>query len=223
MRSFFFVCALALAGSALAQSDPAADHYRAGVVRFKAGQYAEAIQEFRAADAIRPSAVLSFNIAQCFEKMADLSSAKSAYQDYLRRSPNADDRPAVEATISSIDQKLAQQQASSSVVLVPSTAEARAESKPGPSYTLGIATASVGGAALVAGVLLNLVSHQNSQSLQNDGLNNQFWPKAQAQSYHDNAANFWTGAIIGYAVGGVLLATGGGILTYQLATKPSAP
>ncbi len=93
------------ANLALAQADPAADHYKAGVTHFHAGQFAEAIQEFRAADAIRPSPVLSFDIAQCFEKMADLSNAKSAYQDYLRRAPNADDRQAVEATIASIDQK----------------------------------------------------------------------------------------------------------------------
>ena len=35
------------ANLALAQADPAADHYKAGVAHFHAGQFAEAIQEFR--------------------------------------------------------------------------------------------------------------------------------------------------------------------------------
>src|SRR5581483_10747347 len=110
MRMLCCASLLLLANVAVAQVDPAADHYKAGVARFHAGQYADAIQEFRAADAIRPSPVLSFDIAQCYEKMADLPNAKAAYQDYLRLAPNAEDREAVEATIASIDQKLAQQE-----------------------------------------------------------------------------------------------------------------
>jgi tetratricopeptide (TPR) repeat protein len=220
-----------LVNLALAQADPAADHYKAGVTHFHAGQFADAIQEFRAADAIRPSAVLSFDVAQCYEKMADLPNAKSAYQDYLRRAPNAEDRQAVEATIASIDQKLAQQQSKETVVLVPAaplvpaspsspSSEITTTSKPAPNLALGITVASVGAAGLIAGVILNGLSHNASQSLQNDGYQGRYWTQSQAQGYYSDAQNFWTGALIGYIAGGVLLATGGSIMTYQLASKP---
>jgi tetratricopeptide (TPR) repeat protein len=219
------------ANLALAQADPAADHYKAGVTHFHAGQFAEAIQEFRAADAIRPSAVLSFDVAQCYEKMADLPNAKSAYQDYLRRAPNADDRQAVEATIASIDQKLAQQP-KDTVLLVPAaplvpaspsspTSEVQTTaSRSAPNLALGVTIASVGAAGLIAGVILNGLSHNASQSLQNDGYQGRYWTQSQAQGYYSDAQNFWTGALIGYIAGGVLLATGGSIMTYQLASKP---
>ena len=217
-----------IANFTLAQADPAADHYKAGVSHFHAGQYAEAIQEFRAADAIRPSPVLSFDIAQCYEKLADLPDARTAYQDYLRRAPNADDREAVEATIASIDQKLAQPP-KDTIVLVPATppmaapvaAEVQAPSHKAPNLALGITVASIGAAALIAGAVLNGISHNNSLSLQNNGTNGYYYPQSQAQGYYANAQNFWTGALIGYIAGGVLLATGGGILTYQLASSPS--
>src|SRR5579862_400140 len=87
-----------VAAPALVQKDPAHDHYLAGVAHYKAGRYAEAIGEFRTADQLRPSPVLSFDIAQCYEKMADLGNAGTAYQQYLGRAPNAPDRAAVEAT-----------------------------------------------------------------------------------------------------------------------------
>jgi len=215
---------------ALAQADPAADHYRAGVSYFHAGQFAEAIQEFRAADAIRPSPVLSFDVAQCYEKMADLQDAKTAYQDYLRRAPNAEDRQAVEATIASIDQKLAQQ-SKETVVLVPATpppgsvGEVQASGRSSPNLTVGITIASVGAAALIAGIIMNAVSHNASQSLQNDGIVEsgapRYYSQSDAQGYASTASTFWTGALIGYITGGVLLATGGGILTYQLASRPA--
>jgi len=221
------------ANLALAQADPAADHYKTGVTHFHAGQFAEAIQEFRAADAIRPSAVLSFDVAQCYEKMADLQNAKNAYQDYLRRAPNAEDRPAVEATIASIDQKLAQQPRDT-VVLVPATPAApeaqvalqATSSRPGHNLTLGITVASVGAAGLIAAVILNGLSHNASLSLQNDGAvvdgAPRYWSQSTAQGYYNTAQNCWTGALIGYIAGGVLLATGASILTYQLASTPAA-
>ena len=220
-----------VSGLAIAQpSDSAAEHYRLGVGHYKEGQYALAISEFRAADAIRPSPVLSFNEAQCYEKLADLPNAKAAYQDYLRRAPNADDRPAIEATIASIDQKLAQQQRNETVVLVPSTAEAAAqtpvaavtsEPRRAPNYTLGAAVASVGVAGLVAGVIVNALSHQQSNSLQNNGVGGQYWTQSQVQGYYDSAQGLWTGALVAYVAGGVVAATGGAILGYQVATRPA--
>ncbi len=65
-------------------------------------------------------------------------------------------------------------------------------------------------------MILNGLSHNASQSLQNDGYQGRFWTQSQAQGYYNTAQTCWTGALIGYIAGGVLLATGGSILTYQL-------
>jgi tetratricopeptide (TPR) repeat protein len=233
MRAFAIVSVLVVAQGALAQVDPAADHYKAGVTRFKAGQYTEAIQEFRAADAIRPSAVLSFNIAQCYEKMADLQNAKAAYQEYLRRAPTADDRAAIEATIASIDQKLAEK-GQDTVVLVPSTAgsttgEVQTTARR-PDYTVGIITGGVGIAGLVAAVVLNAVSQQASSGLQNNGKGGNYYPlnptpgvPNSTSGLYSTAQTTWTGAIIAYIGGGVLTAAGVGILGYQYFTRPTSP
>ncbi len=62
--------------------------------------------------------------------------------------------------------------------------------------------------------------------MQNDGATvmgaPRYWTQSEAQGYYNTAQNDWTGALIGYIAGGVLLATGGGILTYQLASAPAA-
>jgi hypothetical protein len=44
---------------------------------------------FRQADAIAPSAPLSFNVARAYDKLADASNALRWYRDYLRRAPQA--------------------------------------------------------------------------------------------------------------------------------------
>ena len=144
--------------------------------------------------------MLSFDVAQCYEKMADSAAAKSAYQDYLRRAPNAEDRPAVEATIASIDQKLAQQPRDT-VVLVPATPPSPASSpgpglqisasRSGPNLALGITLASIGAAGLIAGAILNGLSHNASLSLQNDGATvmgaPRYWTQSEAQGYYNTA------------------------------------
>ena len=68
------------------------------------------------------------------------------------------------------------------------------------------------------------MSHNASLSLQNDGGEvvmgaPRYWKQGEAQSYYNTAQNCWTGALIGYIAGGVLLATGAGILTYQLVSS----
>jgi tetratricopeptide (TPR) repeat protein len=211
------LAALLIATPSFAQQDLAHDHYLAGVANYKAGRYAEAIGEFQTADQIRPSPVLSFNIAQCYEKMADLQSARTAYQEYLARAPNAPDRAAVEATIASIDKRLAEKRADS-VVLIPSTQVSQTQEKTQP-YWISGTLIGVGAAAIIVGVVLNVIATNNASSLTGGGLHKH----SDAQNYYDSANSAWTGALISYVAGGVVLATGTGVLTYQLLQKPAPP
>ena len=147
--------------------------------------------------------------------MADLGNARTAYQQYLVRAPNAPDRAAVEATIASIDKRLLEK-GNDSVVLVPSTQMSQTQEKSGQAYWLSGTLIAAGVAGIVTGVVLNAIAGGNASSLTNGTIHS----RNAAQGYYDNANTAWTGAVIGYSVGAGLLAVGTGLLTYQLLQKP---
>jgi len=65
--------------------------YRRGLAAYARGRYVEAIELFRTADRLRPSAALSFNVASAYERLHDIPAALEMYRDYLRRSPGGDE------------------------------------------------------------------------------------------------------------------------------------
>lgn len=74
--------------------------FEAGVRAFGERRYADAVQSFAEADALAPSAPLSFNIARAFERLDNPAAALRWYRDYLRRSPQAANLTEVQARIS---------------------------------------------------------------------------------------------------------------------------
>ncbi|MBK9037425.1 MAG: hypothetical protein IPL61_40310 [Myxococcales bacterium] len=99
---FALVLAVLAPSVAHAQPDPRVEaraHYQAGMARFNAAQYDEAVAEFRAADQILPSPVNDYNIGLALERKGDAGAAIKAYRAYLDRSPNAANRAEVEASI----------------------------------------------------------------------------------------------------------------------------
>lgn len=96
------------AGAAVA--DPAAEAraaYRRGADLYRAGRYREAIAEFEAADRLRPSPALQFNVGQAWEKLGDVEAALAAFARYLRQDPGAANREAVERNVRSLEARLA--------------------------------------------------------------------------------------------------------------------
>jgi iron complex outermembrane receptor protein len=87
--------------------EQAKQHFMAGEEKFKAGDYAGAIAEFQAADALVPSPILSFNIGLAYEKLGQNDQAIAKYQDYLARKPDASNRAQVEQRISALQAKIA--------------------------------------------------------------------------------------------------------------------
>lgn len=82
--------------------------FQEGVAAFSERRYEDAVRAFQKADAIQPSAALSFNIARAFERLNDTPAALRWYRDYLRRAPRATNAPEVLARVSELGKQLAQ-------------------------------------------------------------------------------------------------------------------
>jgi tetratricopeptide (TPR) repeat protein len=90
--------------------DPAAEAraaYRRGADLYKAGKYREAIAAFEAADRLKPSPALQFNIGQAWEKLGDPAAALAAFARYLRLDPAAANRESVQRSVKVLEGRLA--------------------------------------------------------------------------------------------------------------------
>jgi tetratricopeptide (TPR) repeat protein len=82
-------------------------HFEAGKAAFNAQDYPTAIREFKAAEALRPSPLLSYNIGLANEKLGKKRVAVKYYRRYLEQLPNAPNRPDVERSIAALDRQIA--------------------------------------------------------------------------------------------------------------------
>ncbi|GMU60992.1 MAG: hypothetical protein AMXMBFR34_27550 [Myxococcaceae bacterium] len=73
---------------------------------YKQARYAEAIEKFEEAYAVRPHPVIYFNIGKCHEQLNETSKALRAYRDYLRLMPDAKDRDTVSDAIANLERRL---------------------------------------------------------------------------------------------------------------------
>ena len=88
--------------------DPSAQaHFDAGVKAYQEGRFRDAVESFKEADRLAPSARLSFNVAKVYERMGDNRSALAAYRDYLRRLPAADNEAEVSRRVAELERALA--------------------------------------------------------------------------------------------------------------------
>jgi tetratricopeptide (TPR) repeat protein len=81
--------------------------YERGVEAYSAGRFKDAIDLFLQADALAPSAALSFNIARAYEKISDDASTLQWYRDFRRRAPDAKNGPEVDEHIHQLEAVLA--------------------------------------------------------------------------------------------------------------------
>jgi tetratricopeptide (TPR) repeat protein len=91
---------------ALAQ---AKQHFEAGKNAYNAGDYVTAIREFKAAEALRPSPILAYNIGLANEKLGKKRVALKYYKRYLEEMPNAPNRAEVDGRIAQLEQDVASQ------------------------------------------------------------------------------------------------------------------
>jgi tetratricopeptide (TPR) repeat protein len=83
--------------------------YEEGVQAYRAARYADAVRLFLEADALSPSAALSYNIARAYEKLADDAQTLRWYRNYLRLSPDAKNAAEVQGYVRSLSAALAKQ------------------------------------------------------------------------------------------------------------------
>jgi len=81
--------------------------YERGAAAYSAGHYKDAIDLFLQADALAPSAALSFNIARAYEKIGDDASSLQWFRDFRRRAPDAKNGPEVDENIHALEGVLA--------------------------------------------------------------------------------------------------------------------
>jgi tetratricopeptide (TPR) repeat protein len=102
-----FAEAAASAGSAETRRAQAKSKYEQGVELYRNQRYADAVQLFLDADALSPSAALSFNIARAYEKLADDAATLRWYRNYLRLNPEAPNRDEVKQSVQTLSLALA--------------------------------------------------------------------------------------------------------------------
>jgi tetratricopeptide (TPR) repeat protein len=81
--------------------------YERGVEAYSSGRFADAVELFLQADALAPSAALSFNIAKAYERIGDDASALRWYRDFRRRAPQAKNGSEVDGWIRKLEGELA--------------------------------------------------------------------------------------------------------------------
>ncbi len=101
VRWLLVTCGLALAGSTARAEDreTARIHFQAAQAAEKRGDWTTAIDEYERAYKLAPHPSVLFNLAEDHEKLSRFHKASELLRQYLRDSPNADDRAAVEARI----------------------------------------------------------------------------------------------------------------------------
>lgn len=103
IRSLMLGVTVLTALPALAQVSPrdqAKAFFVEGRTRYAAGDFAQALEAFRRANALAPHPLMLFNIAQVFEAMDDLPAAIEQYQQYLATNPK--DADAVKAKVATL-------------------------------------------------------------------------------------------------------------------------
>jgi len=114
---FFFAWAMvwpdvarAETSAAQAPADPAMasarQHFEAGRTAYNAGDFTTSIREFKAAEALRPSPILSYNIGLSNDKLGRRRVAVRYYRRYLETAPQAPNRAEVEGRISVLEQSI---------------------------------------------------------------------------------------------------------------------
>src|SRR2546423_4713988 len=87
----------------------AKQHFETGRNAYNAGDYVTAIREFKAAEALRPSPILDYNIGLANEKLGKRRVAVKYYKRYLEMQPNAANKGEVDGKITALEAEIAAQ------------------------------------------------------------------------------------------------------------------
>ena len=234
MRALVVVAALvgfaATADAAGDELQEARQHYDRGMAHYELGEFAAAVDEFKAAYARSQAPGLLFNLAQASRLNKDYEQALHFYRTYLRVRPDAPNRDDVEKRIAEIEpivelQRKAQVERLSAVgpqpqpapALAPATTPPPVEDRAAIARPLprggkkervaGIAVGAAGVALLGAGIGLGVATLDAQNRLSSLAAQNGSWSPAQASLYQTGQRDAAAAPAL-YVVGGVAVATG---------------
>jgi tetratricopeptide (TPR) repeat protein len=95
------------AGGEDAAMAQAKQHFETGRNAYNAGDYMTAIREFKAAEQLRPSPILDYNIGLANEKLGKRRVAVKYYKRYIELQPNAANKAEVEGKITQLEADIA--------------------------------------------------------------------------------------------------------------------
>ncbi len=106
------VAFVTMSSLAVAKEDVSAarEHYKNGTKLFDLGKYLDAAAEYEAAYEAKDDPSLLFNIAQSYRVGGNKEAALRSYKSFLRRSPEAGNRVAVEGRIGELQRAIDQDQ-----------------------------------------------------------------------------------------------------------------
>jgi tetratricopeptide (TPR) repeat protein len=122
------VCLAADAG----ETAQAKQHYALGVKHYDLAEYDPALREFKAAYLAAPDPAFLFNIAQCHRKLGNFQDAITFYRTFLRRAPEAPNRPEIERRIADLQREIDAGRSGLAPPITPAAARAPALAAPPP-------------------------------------------------------------------------------------------
>ena len=237
MRAFVVAVALVVcaptaraAGGADALQE-AKDHYDRGMAHYELGEFAAAVEEFKAAYARSQAPGLLFNLAQASRLNKDYEQALHFYRTYLRVRPDAANRDDVEKRIAELEpiiemRRRAEMEKLAAPVVEPKpTVEERGATTqvahpPPPGgkkeRIAGIVVGVAGVGLLAAGVGLGVAALDAQNKLSSLATQNGSWTPQQSSLYGSGQRD--AAAATGlYVAGGVAVATG--VILYAVGVK----
>jgi tetratricopeptide (TPR) repeat protein len=236
VKALVVVAALVVGTPAVYAADDlqeAKQHYDRGMAHYELGEFAAAVEEFKAAYARSQAPGLLFNLAQASRLGKDYAQALHFYRTYLRVRPEAANRDDVEKRIAELEpivelQRRAEAERLAAVqsppiahpVATPPAATERAVVAPLPSGRPvkigGLVVGAVGVALVGAGIGLGVASLDAQNKLSSLAAQNGSWSPAQASLYQTGQRDAAAATAL-YVAGGVAVATG--VVLYAVGWK----
>ena len=225
-------CPLVLLAQTPQEKALAQKRYKVGEQLYEISQYDKALIEFKEAYRLYPLPGMLFNIARCHEVLANLGQAIASYKLFLAKRPDSPRASVVQNRIKALEQRLAREKAARATPPSPPVKPAVVKDRPAPAFTPSVEDAApagpgrtwrwtagwtgvgVGGAALVTGVAFGALAA--GKSSEHDDLEASGGVYEDLQRVKESGQQYETLQIALMAVGGVVVAAGGGLLIWEL-------
>jgi len=182
---------------------------------YKRGDFRGAVSDLEKAYSLEAEPILLYNLGRAYEGLGDTKNAIDAYDRYLKAKPDADDRGAIEARLTTLRHQLELERHAQAPVVTAQAPPIPVKARPLAPAPIVVTT--IGAVGVVTGAVLGIVALSVSSS-QNAPQTSQ----VDAQNEHDTASGLATGANVAYIAGGIVALAGIVWIIIDRATAPNA-